>query len=234
MNAAPCSCELLPISDQISHRNLHFPLPTFFLRKIPRILPRTFADNQTQDGWLETSAVLLRSRSRLHTNVQQGLWTPDSGSTTRQSTAARWRFCLWCSPSGGAQDDGEFKSRVATVLSRPSLHTPALRARMHPILAVELYIREEIHLLTSLQAQKGPPEGKIIHRFPQPTSDSDNINFSVLAALCTHPDFVRRHLDTSRGFTALMTEYRKKALKARPDVPAGIRDPYGPGYALAV
>lgn len=86
----------------------------------------------------------------------------------------------------------------------------------------------------NMMAQKGPSDGKAVHLYPKPTNDKANINFSVLAALCTHPEYVRRHLDTSGDFTAKMTSLRAKCLKARPGVLGGIQDPYGPGYMLCL
>ncbi|PPJ51869.1 hypothetical protein CBER1_09072 [Cercospora berteroae] len=75
------------------------------------------------------------------------------------------------------------------------------------------------------------PEGK---RFDEGEFDKDQVNFSVLGPLCTHLEFVRRHVDTTGGFTAEMADLRKKCLQSRRGVSMGLSDPYGPAYRLCL
>ncbi|CAK1364583.1 unnamed protein product [Cercospora beticola] len=86
----------------------------------------------------------------------------------------------------------------------------------------------------NIMAHEGSPESRSIHVRPYSTDGEKNINFSLLASLCTHPDIVRQYLDNSGIFTAKMTSFRLEAMQSRPGVPGGTQDPWGPAYKLCL
>ncbi|KAI5362517.1 Putative Zinc finger, MYND-type [Septoria linicola] len=79
-------------------------------------------------------------------------------------------------------------------------------------------------------------EDTTLHLFPKASRKDSKICFSVLAALCTHPDYVRQHLDATGSFHNEMTSLRAqcKSAEARADRIGGIRDPYSYGYMMCL